>query len=53
VLASWIHKVKTTGGAYTVYLQINPRQPWQRRSLEPIRRLAPTIAILRVDGEGS
>ncbi len=50
-LASWIHKVKVTGGSYKVYLEINPRQAWQRRSLEPIRRLAPNVAVLRVDGQ--
>jgi hypothetical protein len=52
-LASWIHMVKITGAAYKVYLHINPRQPWQWRSLEPLRRLAPAIAVLRVDGQES
>jgi hypothetical protein len=52
-LASWMHKVKITGSAYKVYLEINPRLPWQRRSLEPIRRLTPTVAVLRVDGKDS
>ena len=31
---SWIYKVNTTGRPYQIHLQMNPRQPWQRRSLE-------------------
>lgn len=43
---SWIYKVNTTGRAYQIHLQMNPRQPWQRRSLEPLKRLAPTVVHL-------
>jgi hypothetical protein len=25
---------------------MNPRQPWQRRSLEPLKRLAPAVVFL-------
>ena len=32
---SWIYKVNTTGRPYQIHLQMNPRQPWQRRSREP------------------
>ena len=43
---SWIYKVNTTGRQYQIRLQMNPRQPWQRRSLEPLKRLAPAVVIL-------
>jgi hypothetical protein len=43
---SWIYKVNTTGRAYQIHLQMNPRQTWQRRSLEPLKRLAPAIVFL-------
>ena len=43
---SWIYKVNTTGRPYQIRLQMNPRQPWQRRSLEPLKRLAPAIVFL-------
>lgn len=43
---SWVYKVKTTGEPYHIRLQVNPRQPWQRRSLEPLKRLAPSIVFL-------
>ncbi|HWO12197.1 MAG TPA: hypothetical protein VNN80_22030, partial [Polyangiaceae bacterium] len=43
---SWIYKVNTSGKPYRIHLQVNPRQPWQRRSLEPLKRLAPTIVFL-------
>jgi hypothetical protein len=48
-LASWIHKVKTKGAPYRVHLKMNSRQSWQRRSLEPIKRLAPTVVVLSED----
>jgi hypothetical protein len=43
---SWIYKVNTSGKPYRIHLQVNPRQPWQRRSLEPLKRLAPTVVFL-------
>jgi len=43
---SWIYKVNTTGRPYQICLQMNPRQPWQRRSLEPLKRLAPAVVSL-------
>lgn len=43
---SWIYKVNTTGRPYQIHLQMNPRQPWQRRSLEPLKRLAPAVVCL-------
>ena len=45
-LASWVHAVKLADTPYRVYLQINPRQSWQQRSLEPIKRLAPGVVVL-------
>lgn len=43
---SWIHKVKTAENGYQIRLQMNPRLSWQRRSLEPLKRLAPKVVIL-------
>jgi hypothetical protein len=43
---SWIYKVNTSGRPYVIRLQMNPRQPWQRRSLEPLKRLAPSVVFL-------
>lgn len=43
---SWIYKVNTTGRQYQIHLQMNPRQPWQKRSLEPLKRLAPAVVFL-------
>ena len=43
---SWIYKVNTTGRPYQIHLQMNPRQTWQRRSLEPLKRLAPAVVFL-------
>ncbi len=43
---SWIYKVNTTGRPYQIHLLMNPRQPWQRRSLEPLKRLAPAVVVL-------
>jgi len=43
---SWIYKVNTTGRQYQIHLQMNPRQPWQKRSLEPLKRLAPAVVVL-------
>ena len=42
---SWIHKVKTDR-SYQIRLQMNPRLSWQRRSLEPLKRLAPKVVLL-------
>lgn len=46
-LASWAHTVKLADTPYRIYLQLNPRQSWQKRSLEPIKRLAPSVVVLR------
>jgi hypothetical protein len=43
---SWIYKVNTTVRPYQIRLQMNSRQPWQRRSLEPLKRLAPAVVQL-------
>jgi hypothetical protein len=43
---SWIYKVNTAGRQYQIHLQMNPRQPWQKRSLEPLKRLAPSVVVL-------
>lgn len=43
---SWIHKVKTAERGYQIRLQMNPRLSWQRRSLEPLKRLAPKVVVL-------
>lgn len=48
---SWIYKVNTTGRPYQIHLQMNPRQPWQRRSLEPLKRLAPAVVVLDDNSE--
>lgn len=44
--ASWICTVRATANPYRVRLQMNGRQAWQHRSLEPIRRLAPTVVVM-------
>jgi hypothetical protein len=49
---SWIYKVNTTGRPYQIRLQVNPRQSWQRRSLEPLKRLAPAVVFLDEWTEG-
>jgi hypothetical protein len=43
---SWIYKVRTLGSPYKIRLQLNPRQRWQRRGLEPLQRLAPAVVFL-------
>jgi hypothetical protein len=43
---SWIYKVRTSGKPYQIRLQLNPRQRWQQRGLEPLQRLAPAIVFL-------
>jgi hypothetical protein len=43
---SWVHKVNTMERPYQIRLQLNPRQTWQRRSLEPLKRLAPAVVFL-------
>jgi len=43
---AWIYKVRTTGSPYRIRLQLNPRQRWQRRGLEPLQRLAPAVVFL-------
>src|SRR4051812_43278047 len=43
---AWIYKVRTTGNPYRIRLQLNPRQRWQRRGLEPLQRLAPAVVFL-------
>jgi hypothetical protein len=46
-LMSWIHRVRLAGAPYRVYFMTNPRLSWQRRSLQPLQRLAPTIVALQ------
>ena len=43
---AWIYKVRTNGSPYRIRLQLNPRQRWQRRGLEPLQRLAPAVVFL-------
>jgi len=43
---AWIYKVRTLGSPYRIRLQLNPRQRWQRRGLEPLQRLAPAVVFL-------
>ena len=43
---SWVYKVNTMERPYQIHLQMNPRQTWQRRSLEPLQRLAPAVVFL-------
>jgi hypothetical protein len=43
---TWIHEVKTSDKPYRIHLRMNSRLPWQRRSLEPLRRLAPGVVVL-------
>jgi len=43
---AWIYKVRTMGSPYRIRLQLNPRQRWQRRGLEPLQRLAPAVVFL-------
>ena len=43
---SWIYKVRTSGKPYQIRMQLNPRQRWQQRGLEPLQRLAPAIVFL-------
>ena len=45
---SWIYKVRTSGKPYQIRMQLNPRQRWQQRGLEPLQRLAPAIVFLDV-----
>jgi hypothetical protein len=49
---SWIYKVRTSGKPYQIRMQLNPRQRWQQRGLEPLQRLAPAIVFLDVVTEG-
>lgn len=53
VLASWVHGVKAAGNAYQVHIHMNPGQPWQRRSLQPIKRLAPLVVKLEPESPGA
>ena len=46
-LMSWIHVVKNAGTPYRVSLTMNPRLAWQRRSLQPLQRLAPNVVALQ------
>ncbi len=48
---SWIYKVRTSGKPYQIRMQLNPRQRWQQRGLEPLQRLAPAIVFLDVVSE--
>lgn len=43
---SWIYTVRTAQSPYGICLRLNARQRWQRRGLEPLQRLAPTIVSL-------
>jgi hypothetical protein len=43
---TWIHQAKTAERTYEIRLRMNPGLPWQRRSLEPLRRLAPGVVFL-------
>jgi hypothetical protein len=43
---SWIYTVRTAQVPYGICLRLNARQRWQRRGLEPLQRLAPTIVSL-------
>lgn len=43
---AWIYKVRTLGNPYRIRLQLNSRQRWQRRGLEPLQRLAPAVVFL-------
>jgi hypothetical protein len=52
-LASWVHAVKVADTPYRIYLQTNPRQSWQQRSLEPIKRLAPAVVVLRSSAQAT
>jgi hypothetical protein len=52
VLASWVHGVKAAGNLYQVHIHMNPQQPWQRRSLQPIKRLAPLVVRLEPESPG-
>jgi hypothetical protein len=38
--ATWIKELKSRGPACRVIFRVNPKFAWQRRALEPIRRLA-------------
>jgi hypothetical protein len=43
---AWIYKVRTLGSPYRIRMQLNSRQRWQRRGLEPLQRLAPAVVFL-------
>jgi hypothetical protein len=43
---SWIYTVRTAQTPYGICLRLNARQRWQRRGLEPLQRLAPSIVSL-------
>lgn len=43
---SWIHRVDSEGGKYTIELLMNPRLPWQKRSLATLQRLAPRVVSI-------
>lgn len=42
----WIDTVKTSPARYQIAFKTNPNMPWQRRSLEALRRLAANIVTI-------
>lgn len=42
----WIDTVKTSPVRYQIAFKTNPNMPWQRRSLEALRRLAANIVTI-------
>ena len=42
----WIDTVKTSAVRYQIAFKTNPNLPWQRRSLEALRRLAANIVTI-------
>ncbi|MET0791061.1 MAG: hypothetical protein ABW061_06025, partial [Polyangiaceae bacterium] len=42
----WIDTVKTSPVRYQIAFKTNPNLPWQRRSLEALRRLAANIVTI-------
>ncbi len=45
-LVVWIDTVKTSPVRYQIAFKTNPNMPWQRRSLEALRRLAANIVTI-------
>ncbi|HSY22942.1 MAG TPA: hypothetical protein VK841_12540 [Polyangiaceae bacterium] len=44
--AAWLGGIAKSAGAYKVTFATHPAHPWQKRSLEAIRRIAPDVVAI-------